>query len=1506
MTDPDEERDHDQNYPDSPGSGPACAERTPKEIIPESLWKTLIIASTAAVLLFSVYCLSHGITIIFMHLYYFPLVLLAYRYRYRGLVPAVLLALVYVALVYFYNAGQPDVITGAWYRFLVFAGIALVVAYLSEQLAAGQNALFESGEKYRAFFSTSMDCVFITSYDGRWVDFNDATVAFFGYGSRRELAAVKISDLYVYPEEREKHIRIISERGYVFEYPVDLKKKDGTVISTLITSVSRKDRECKILGFQGTIRDITDRKRAEERIKIAQQEIREHDRFLQRLIDTIPNPIFYKDKNGIYTGCNVAFESYIGLKRDRLVGKSAYDIAPADLADIYTAADRKLFESPGTQTYESQVKYADGSIHDVIFNKATFTGINGDVDGLVGVILDISERKQAEEVVRNSLALLKGVIESPKDVVIFALDRQYRYIAFNENHRRTMQQIWGADIAIGTRMTEYIRSSEDRNKAVANFDRALAGESFTVTEAYGDTALDRRWYEDIYNPIRDEKGAVIGLTLFLTDITERRHMEEALRESEEKFRGVAERSSDLIMLTDEKGRTTYIAPSVKGILGYDPGEVVGTGPGDIVHPGDLEAVYRLIRKMAGSGTGTEHIEARIRKKDGGYSILDMTVSPVTKDCCFAGLQVIGRDITDRRHAEDALRESRELYRELVENLNDVIFALDLEGKFTYISPAVERLYGYAPDMVLGRHFADFIHPDDHPGCIEAFKKRLKGEYGLNEFRITASDGRVEHVIISQRAVTGEGGKVVGFNYIMTNITARKEAEDALKRSEHRSTTLIRALPDLMFILSRDGVYRDFRVPDPTQLALPSEKIIGSSIRDSGFGNGVVASILSHIRRALETRQLQVFEYELRVPAGLRHYEARLVALSDDEVLGIVRDITDRKRVEEALRASELRFRELFNSMSSGVAVYRAVDNGADFEFVDFNHGAEVIEKIDRQQVIGRRVTEVFPGVHEFGIIEVFRRVWQSGNPEHYPMAQYRDERIASWRENYVYRLPTGEVVAIYDDVTSRRQAEEAVQDSEARLRTLVQTIPDLIWLKDVQGVYLACNPMFERFFGAKESAIVGKTDYDFVDRQLADFFREHDRIAMAAGKPSSNEEWITFVDDGHRALLETIKTPMYGKDGSLIGVLGIGRDITERKKAEEALAESEQKFRDIFNNTTDAIHIHEINPDSTPGRFTDVNEVACLMLGYTREELLAKTPLEITTDYHDPPLEKIFEDQRTLGMARFETEHRKKDGTIIPVEVNTHVVTIQGRNVMLGVVRDMTEHKRAEALLRDFNKELEQQVKSQTEEINASLQEKILLLREIHHRVKNNLQIIISLVNLQMRKIDDEQLRQVMQETQNRVRAMSLVHEKLYQSTDIGRINLADYTRFLATQLFTFYGVNSRHVQLQIDIGQIMLDINTAIPAGLVINELVSNALKHAFPDNRPGLLAIAAHEEGGTIHLTIRDTGVGMQPGFNWRESPSLGFRLVTSLVDQLNGTIEKLPGPEGTGFAIAIRRTG
>ena len=261
---------------------------------------------------------------------------------------------------------------------------------------------------------------------------------------------------------------------------------------------------------------------------------------------------------------------------------------------------------------------------------------------------------------------------------------------------------------------------------------------------------------------------------------------------------------------------------------------------------------------------------------------------------------------------------------------------------------------------------------------------------------------------------------------------------------------------------------------------------------------------------------------------------------------------------------------------------------------------------------------------------------------------------------------------------------EEVVIAEARLHMLVQTIPDLVWLKDKDGVYLLCNTMFERFFGAREADIVGKTDYDFVDRELADSFRERDRNAMEAGKPTSNEEWVTFSDDGHRALLDTIKTPVHDARGMLTGVLGIGRDITDRKQVEEALRESDSRLRAITDSAQDAILM--MDPE---GRVSYWNLAAERILGYTRVEAIGQTlhSFIVPPRYHEAHHAALPAFQQTgQGSAIGKTLDlvaRRKDGKEISVQLSLSTVQVKGGWHAIGILRDITEGKQAEEALRE-------------------------------------------------------------------------------------------------------------------------------------------------------------------------------------------------------------------------------
>jgi len=258
----------------------------------------------------------------------------------------------------------------------------------------------------------------------------------------------------------------------------------------------------------------------------------------------------------------------------------------------------------------------------------------------------------------------------------------------------------------------------------------------------------------------------------------------------------------------------------------------------------------------------------------------------------------------------------------------------------------------------------------------------------------------------------------------------------------------------------------------------------------------------------------------------------------------------------------------------------------------------------------------------------------------------------------------------------------------AQLRTLLNALPDLVWLKDPSGVFLGCNSRFESYFGAKESDIIGKTDDDFVDRKLADFYRENDRKAMAAGKPVITEELITFASDGHQEFLETIKTPTLGSDGEILGVLGIGRDITLRKKAEESLRESEAQFRRYIEQSP--IGILECDQK---GRLLNVNPAASQLTGYTPEDLLGLSIPDLLQPEAQAFVHNLFQKLLETGRCFGELAYRLKNGS-------PGFCAVQGVRLsparFLCFASDITERRAAEQQQRRLEAQLQQAQKMES------------------------------------------------------------------------------------------------------------------------------------------------------------------------------------------------------------------
>ena len=259
------------------------------------------------------------------------------------------------------------------------------------------------------------------------------------------------------------------------------------------------------------------------------------------------------------------------------------------------------------------------------------------------------------------------------------------------------------------------------------------------------------------------------------------------------------------------------------------------------------------------------------------------------------------------------------------------------------------------------------------------------------------------------------------------------------------------------------------------------------------------------------------------------------------------------------------------------------------------------------------------------------------------------------------------------DISERRQLAESLAQHEARLATLVRTIPDMIWLKDAEGIYLSCNPMFERFFGAKETEIVGRSDYDFVNKELADFFRENDRLAMQGG-PHINEEWVTMADSGEQVLLETIKTPMRDNEGTLIGVLGIARNITERKRMEAAIEESEARYRAVVEQSPEAVLL--CDPDT--GEIIEANRRFGERFGYDlyRDGPLRVYQFSVDSEEHIKEVLDRVKQDRFLPVQRQTVRHR--NGSLLQVERSATLVQYGERTLVALTLRDVSDEVRRE------------------------------------------------------------------------------------------------------------------------------------------------------------------------------------------------------------------------------------
>ncbi|AUB56136.1 histidine kinase [Methanobacterium subterraneum] len=444
---------------------------------------------------------------------------------------------------------------------------------------------------------------------------------------------------------------------------------------------------------------------------------------------------------------------------------------------------------------------------------------------------------------------------------------------------------------------------------------------------------------------------------------------------------------------------------------------------------------------------------------------------------------------------------------------------------------------------------------------------------------------------------------------------------------------------------------------------------------------------------------------------------------------------------------------------------------------------------------------------------------------------------------------------------------------------LVEGINEGIWVTDRDDHLYFMNRGMVEIAGGKTRNLEGLNVLDLPDEYVGGL-KDYYRKAKETMQPVYYDSLCVSNPEGKRSYQSGWIIPRLN-NGHFNGAICTVIDQTERKKAEEALLKSETFYRAIFENTGTATII--VGVDTI---ISMANKRCEALSGYTVEEIENK--LSFMDFVHPEDQQRILEyhKMRRSGDVNIPDEYEfrllDKDGEERQIMLYASLIPSTTDSVVS--LLDITQRKTAE------------------NEVKRSLNEKELLLREIHHRVKNNMQIISSLLNLQRSYIHDEEAANILQESQGRVKSMALIHEKLYQTSDLARINVEEYIQSLTMNLFHSYTVNPG-IKLSMDVSDLYFNIDTAVPLGLIINELVSNSLKYAFKDRDEGEIRISLLEtaEPGKYLLLIRDDGTGFPHELDFAESHSLGLQLVNTLVNQLDGEIEMITNG-GTTFNMII----
>jgi PAS domain S-box-containing protein len=1041
-------------------------------------------------------------------------------------------------------------------------------------------------------------------------------------------------------------------------------------------------------------------------------------------------------------------------------------------------------------------------------------------------------------------------------------------------------------------------------------------------------------------------------------VSDRQNAENALRESEARYRAIVEDQNELICRYLPDGKFTFVNQAYCRYFGVQPEDLLGNSFMPLILEQDRESFVEQYNLLS-ADKPFFNCEHRVILPSGEIRWQQWSDRAIfDKNGEIVEYQAAGRDVTDRKQAEIALQQLNaelelrvqqrtECYELAVSAGKVGVWDWNLETDEIYVDPSLKALLGYHNAEIVNRmeHWVSLVHPDDRVAVGVAVNAYLEGltEIFEVEHRMLRKDGSTCWMLARGSALRSPEGKACRLMGTDTDITDRKLTAEKLQNSEAELLVLFNAMTDMVLVFDASGRYLKVAPTPPQLLYKGAAEAIGKTLTEV-LPEAEANFVLGHIRQTLASGQTHRVEYSMEIEGKLIWFDGSISPLGVDRVMWVARDITARKHAEAALQKSEEKFRNLFDDapIAIGLASVR------DYQMIKVNEAYRQMLGYSDSELATMTFTQLTYSEDLEAELEQVKQL-VDGNIPRLQMEKRLIKKNGElvWVNLTVTLIRDGDGLPLYsmaaiEDISYRKRAEMELQQLKERLQFLLASNPAVIFTaaptEDFCTTYISDN--VKAIVGYDRQEVLA--DSNFWSSRIHPEDRPQFIVNFSALSEGKNCicEYRFLHKDGMYRWLRTEQKLLVDSKGIPLEIIGYAADISNSKHAEiawrhqfeqerlvEAIARRVRQslqLEEILNTTVaelqqvllaDRVLVYQLLPEIGGRVMAEAVAEGCspLVNRCFGEEVFPAQNYQLYLQGRICALSELDNPSIAPCMVEFMKEIEVSAKLVVPIVqdsklwglliahqcdeprqwqewemnlfqqlVNQLAIAIQQSLLYQQLQAELSDRKQAEANLKN------------------SLKEKEILLKEIHHRVKNNLCVVASLLELQSNTVAEPKIAKMFEESQNRLYSMALIHEKLYRSTNLAQINFGEYLEDLVTNLFHSYNISDNRILLQVIAEPISLNIETATPCGLIANELVSNTLKHAFPHGTSGTVSVECYQTGDReIHLFVKDNGIGFPQNLDFRKTNSMGFQVVCTLTEQLEGTIE-LFRQTGTDFYL------